>query len=287
MNPASWGSLSALSLGSADFTGRFTSRAMGVNSALFGILLVGSSILTIWVWLADTPLVLDLSGLWLLLIHGISTMLMTLLLYTALVRGPVSIVAPIVASHPVLVIIFWVSLGARLSFIQWSAILTTVVGIVLVARSADHFRKEGTSLQYDLRNTLLIAGACAGLHAVLVIAGQAAVPIYGELQTFWLARLIGLVSITALFCIRKESPQLPIRWWPIIIMQGCLDAGGYLFLFLGSHGDGRSIAVIAASTFGAVTTLLARFILKERMSAQQWGGIALVFGGVAVLLSPL
>jgi len=31
VNPALWGSLSAVSLGSADFTGRFTSRAMGSN----------------------------------------------------------------------------------------------------------------------------------------------------------------------------------------------------------------------------------------------------------------
>jgi len=286
VNPAFWGSLSALSLGGgADFTGRFTSRAIGVNSALFGILLVGSTILTVWVWLTDTPLIWDLSGLWLLLLNGFSTMLMTLLLYTALVRGPVSIVAPIVASHPVLVVIFWVSLGTRLSIIQWSAILATVVGVILVARSANRISNSGASAQYDLRVTLLIAGACAVVYAVLVIAGQAAVPIYGELQTLWLARLIGLVSIISLFCFRNESPQLPIRWWPILIMQGCLDAGGYLFLFLGSHGDGRTIAVVAASTFGAVTTLLARFILKEQMSVLQWSGIALVFGGVAVLLS--
>jgi len=287
VSPAIWGSLSAVSLGSADFTGRFTSRAMGANSALFGILLVGSTLLTVWVWLADTPLIWNLSGLWLLLLNGISTMLMTLLLYIALVRGPVSIVAPIVASHPILVVIFWVSLGTRLSIIQWGAILTTFVGILLVARSADRFRKGGASAQYDLRITLLIAGACAVVYAVLVIAGQAAVPIYGELQTLWLARLIGLVAIISLFCIRIVAPQVPIRWWPILIVQGSLDAGGYLFLFLGSHGNGRTIAAITASTFGVITTLLARFILKEQISAQQWAGIALVFGGVAVLLSPL
>lgn len=143
MNPALWGGLSAVSLGSADFTGRFTSRALGVNSALFGILLVGSTLLSAWVWLADTPLIWDLSGLWLLLLNGISTLVMTLLLYTALVRGPVSIVAPIVTSHPVLVVIFWVSPGTRPSIIQWGAILTTFIGILLVARSVDRFHKGG------------------------------------------------------------------------------------------------------------------------------------------------
>jgi drug/metabolite transporter (DMT)-like permease len=40
---------------------------------------------------------------------------------------------------------------------------------------------------------------------------------------------------------------------------------------------------VAASTFGAVTTLLARFILKEPVSGPQWLGIALIVVGVGAL----
>ena len=56
MHPALGGGLSALLLGSADFAGRFTSRAMGAPNALFGVLVVGCVLLSGWVWLAGVPL---------------------------------------------------------------------------------------------------------------------------------------------------------------------------------------------------------------------------------------
>jgi drug/metabolite transporter (DMT)-like permease len=38
-----------------------------------------------------------------------------------------------------------------------------------------------------------------------------------------------------------------------------------------------------SSGFSAVTVLLARFILREAMTAAQWLGIATIVGGVAML----
>jgi len=128
-----------------------------------------------------------------------------------------------------------------------------------------------------------IAVAAAVAYAVLVSAGQAAVPIYGEVQTLWLGRLVSLGSIALLFGARRDRPNLPWRWWPVLLGQGLLDAAGYLFLFAGSHGSNPEIAAVAGSTFGAVTTLLARFVLREAIGALQWGGVVLVFAGVAVL----
>ncbi len=65
--------------------------------------------------------------------------------------------------------------------------------------------------------------------------------------------------------------------------MGVLDAGGYLLLFAGSTGGDPAIAAVTGSAFGAVTVLLARVVLKEKMSVMQWFGIALVTTGVAVL----
>jgi drug/metabolite transporter (DMT)-like permease len=41
--------------------------------------------------------------------------------------------------------------------------------------------------------------------------------------------------------------------------------------------------VVVASSFGAVTVVLARLILREAMTWLQWAGIVLVVAGVAVL----
>lgn len=286
MNPALWGGLSALSLGSSDFAARFSSRALGADVVYFSVLCVGSVMLSAWVLVAGATLVWDGSGIWLLIINGVSTAVMTTLLYLALSRGPVSVVAPIVAAYPVLVVAFWVALGAQPSAVQWLALTATIAGAIIVARTGRRLQQGGASEGREFHITLGIAGAACLTHAVMVVAGQSAVPIYGELQTLWLGRLIGLGFMIALFAVRRTVPTAPLGWWPFLIGQGCLDAGGYLFLFAGSHGEGREIAAVTASAFGVVTTVLARFVLRESIAAWQWGGIALVFVGIAVLSAP-
>ena len=103
------------------------------------------------------------------------------------------------------------------------------------------------------------------------------------MQTVWISRLISLASLAVLFLVRGEAPSLPFRWWAVLAAQGLCDSGAYLALFAGSQGPGAEIAAVAASGFGAVTVLLARFFLREAMSGPQWAGIALIFAGVAVL----
>jgi len=281
VNPALWGSLSALSLGIADFAGRFSGRALGADVAYFGVLLVGTIVVSAWVWSSDITLVWNLSHLWLVAICGVATALMTILLYTALVRGPVSVVAPIVASHPVLVLIFWVFMGTRPDAIQWMAMSFTIVGVIVVARSGGDLIR--TDRPGHFRTTLLIAGASCLAYTVLVIAGQSAVPIYGNIQTLWLSRIFGLGFLGVIFLLRAKGPVIPIRWWPLILVQGALDSGGYLFLFVGSELDARHIAAVTASAFGAVTTILARVFLNERMRIMQWIGVLCIFSGIAVL----
>lgn len=262
---------------------RFTSRAVGSAGALFGMLLVGSVVLSICVWATDPPITWDVSGAWLLGLNGVATTAMTLLLYIGLARGPVSIVAPIAASYPALVVALAVMLGARPALLQWAAIAVTMAGVLTVAACAHTFEEPGRQSRRDLSVTVGIAACAALAYAVLVSAGQAAVPLYGQLQTLWMGRLISLATILLLFAARREAPRIGRRWWPVIAIQGLLDAGGYLFLFAGSSGPGAEIAAVTGSTFGVVTTVLARFILREEIGRMQWIGIVLVFGGVAAL----
>lgn len=283
MNPALWGAMCALSLGTADFAARFSSRALGADVVLLGVFGISSVLLTGWIWFGGVPLVWDAAGVWLLIVNGVSMTVMTVLLYAALARGPVSVVAPIVASHPALVLAAWYFLGVRPLPYQWVAMVVTMVGAVVVAASAEQVEARSKSVSPHLRLTLLMAGAACLIYSVTVMTGQLAVPIYGELQTLWLVRLVGLLCIVMLLAARRRRVCVSGRWWLFLGVQACLDAGGYWFLFLGSRGPGSEIAAVTASAFGAVTTVLARVVLKEQMSAVQWLGILLVFGGIVVL----
>lgn len=289
MTPGLWGGLTALSWGTADFVARFSGRAVGYRSALFGMLLVGSAVLSLWVWLAGIPLHWTPSGLWLLGTTGITTMLATLLLYQGLARGPVSIVSPIVGAYPALVVAFAVLAGAQPTPAQWAAMAATLAGIVIVARCASDFEgtgdfeEDGVTSRGSLRRTVAIALGSAVGFAVAVFTAQLAVPIYGNLQTLWAARIVSLLSLAVLLLGHRERPVVPLPWWPALGAQGLLDAGGYLALYQGSYGAGSEIAAVTASAFGAVTALLARLILHEPIRGLQWIGIAIIFCGVAVL----
>lgn len=283
MSSGLWGCVSALSWGTADFIARFSGRAVGHHAALFGMLLTGSVLLSLWVWLGGVPLNWSPEQLWLIALSGLSIMFGTLWLYQGLARGPVSIVAPIVGSYPALIVAFALISGKRLSLIQWAAILATMSGIALVARAADSFAEPDGATRRDLRKTVLIAIAASAAFAIGVVTAQLAVPVYGNLQTTWLSRLVSLAALLLLFLARRRGVRIALHWWPAVIAQGLLDSGAYLALYQGSYGANAEIAAVTASAFGAVTTLLAWLLLREAIRATQWLGILLIFVGVAVL----
>ncbi len=250
------------------------------------MLAVGAVVLTLWVWASDTPFVWTSAGSWLLAVNRVAVTVANPLLYRGLARGPISIVAPIVASHPALVVALSVVMGSRPDAVhtkdQWGAMVVTLAGAIVIAGCARRLEGSGLAARCDLRLTVTIAGCSSLAYAVLISRGQAAVPIYGELQTLWVGRVISFAAIVLPFAVRAHRPRLVARWWPLLAAQGLLDTGGFLFLFHGSHGAHPEIAAVAASTFGAVTTLLARVVLREAIRAPQWCGVVLVFACVAL-----
>ena len=285
MTPAIWGLLAAVSWGSADFIGGLASRAIGHRSVLLAMLGVGALVLGAVIWLGGLPLVWHADGLWLILVSGIGVMVATLWLYQALARGPITVVAPIVGTYPAFNVAFAVALGARPSLIAWAAMVAVLGGVVLVARSAKVVTDPTTDPPGRLRGTVLISLGAALGFAITVAAAQEAALIYGELQTVWLGRCVGVLACAAVFLVLRQRPHLPMRWLPYLAAQGLLDAGAYVALLAGSDGPRATIAVVIASAFSAVTILLARVFLREAMNRAQWLGIATIIAGVMVLSS--
>ena len=284
MNAALAGGLSALCLGSADFAARFAVRAWGAANVLLGVFATSFALLTVWALangIAVPPLGL---GFAYAAANGLATAAMTVLLYLALARGPIAVAAPIVASHPAFVALLWVALGEAPSGVEWMGMAATIAGVIVVARAAD-----GTQVPGGLKPTVfLAAGACVA-YVALVMGGQLAAQHHGAFEALWLGRGFSLaMTVVLLVPLSRRlglgpAPVVPVRAWLPLAGMGVLDAGGYLFLFAGSTGANPAIAAVTGSAFGAVTVLLARVVLKEKMGAFQWLGIALVTIGVAVL----
>ncbi|MBY0562327.1 DMT family transporter [Hyphomicrobium sp.] len=283
MNSVLFGIASAASLGVADFMARFSSRALGATLTYAVVLLIGVITSSVWIAVSGERLIWTPVGCALAIVHGLSVAAMCMLLYAGLARGPVAIVAPIVAAHPAFVLVVNVAMGLRPTFYQWAAMVVIILGGILIARSAEGHPQFAASDRKELRKTIIIAlGACLA-YVVLVTTGQASAQRIGELQTLWLGRLSGFLLVGVMLAVQRRSIAIPRAWIPFVGAQGLLDTLGYIAFLAGSTTSNPHITMVVASTFSVVTVVLAKFVLKELVSRQQWLAVAMIAAGTAVL----
>ena len=282
MDAAVWGAFSALSFGTADFIARFTGRRFGAAKAVLWVLIVGMlPMIALLLWTRSPIAVSGPASAGTVVVYGLATALATALLYEALARGPVTVVAPIVGAYPAYVVALALIAGRNPGLAALAATTAVLLGAFLTAR----FAEEHAGQAVLTRSTLVIALGASLSYAGLVITGQAVVPVFGDAQTALAGRMVAITAILLYLWWRPlaDPATAGTGLWTLLAVQGLLDGGAYLLLFLGSHGSNPEIAAVAGSCFGAVTTLLAYFILRERVTLPQWAGIVLVFTGVATL----
>jgi drug/metabolite transporter (DMT)-like permease len=283
MNSALLGLVAALSWGVHDFLARFPSRAAGPIPTVLAVTVSGLIVLSAWLLIGGGAIRIVWPELWLVAVTGIFFALATLSLFAALALGPISIVAPIAGSYPALAMILAVAQGLRPSATQWLAVLGVMAGVLIVSRSGGRFEESGELPPGKLRTVLGLAFLASLGFAVALTAGQAAVPIFGDVETVWLARLFGLAAIGALYRWRSPGAPLPIRWLPLLGLMGCLDVAALSTIIAAGNLPDPAFATVVSSAFGAVTVLLARAFLKEPIAPAQLAGMILIFGGVAAL----
>ncbi|RAV76562.1 DMT family transporter [Aerococcus loyolae] len=286
MEAALFGILSALSLGTADFTARFTSRAFGVGRALLFSLALECGLLTLWASASGLRLETSWIASPAMLLYGASSTVMTLLLFWGLSRGPVSVVAPIVGAHPVLVVLLRTVTGGTISMPQALAGMVTLTGTALVGIfSRDHQSREASG-NPALSGSIAIATLASFAYVAMVLSGQSAKHEFGALETLWAGKLVSLCCLLLTpvwFRAAGPGPRPNRRWFLLLALQGAMGAAGYLFLFEGSRAEGPPVVIVLSSTFAAVTVILARFVIRERISPLQWAGVAMVTLGTAWL----
>ena len=281
MISAIFGLAAALGLGAADFMARFSSQALGALLTYTLVLLIGAVGGTIWLFASGQVLVWSPLGCAIAVAHGLSVSVMCVLLYMGLARGPIAVVAPIVAAHPAPVLAVNVLMGVRPTAIQWAAMIIIIAGGILITRSA--VSETETSEAESNRTTLLIAFSACLAYVAIVLTAQAATPLIGAFQTMWIGRWAGLVFLGAVLLLQQARLRVPSEWLPFVGLQGGLDSLGYLAFLAGAKSAAPHVTMVIASAFSVVTVLLAKFVLHEPISKLQWTAIVLIAAGSAVL----
>jgi drug/metabolite transporter (DMT)-like permease len=253
----------ATSWGAADFSGGFATK----KSNAFGVVIVahgtGLVFMMALALLVHDPLP-DRAALFWGMVAGFSGGIGLAAFYRALAVGQMGVNAPVAA---VLTALFPVIVGFREqglpSTVQFAGFALALLGIWLLASPPGQIEKpKGLGLA-------IVAGL--GFSGFLVCSGFA-----GKHSIFWPLVAARVASVILMFTIVSVGHM---EWRPdgkalvYMIIAGLLDsAGNALFVLATRHGR-LDVAAVLSSFYPASTVLLARFILKERISPLQGAGI--------------
>ena len=271
-----FGLLTAFFFGAGDFCGGLSAKKVSVLMVVGFSHLVGLiGVLVLAPFLADQFVWADL---FIGMVAGASGGLGVALLYRGLARGPMAVVAPLTAITSAAVPSLWgVATGETFSTWAWVGIIIALVAIVLISIPSE---SDSAPVTKSVIIESLAAGSLFGLMFILFdVASDVSAPwpVVGA-RILTTAVLIGFIVTQR----RSELATLPPAL-PVIILAGLFDTGSNtLFLFATTVGDLAIVAVLS-SLYPVTTVLLARFVLDERMSRLQLGGLLAALTATALI----
>jgi drug/metabolite transporter (DMT)-like permease len=279
MNTLALGLIAAMCWGFHDICIRLLSHKTPISACIFIVLLTGLIFQTVFTAVSGEIHTLKLRAIWPSLGAGIFFVIATYGLYYAFKRGPVRLVAPVIAGYPILSVGIAALIGNPTSATQWGAVAAIILGVAVVAAMSDTSSGDNPPFGPTILFATIAAFGFAGTFAL----GQYAANISHEIPTTFVTRVLS-VSLTVMILLIFKQPFWPgKRALPLLIAMGVADGLAlYCVLSAGALPDPQ-YAAVTASMFGLMTILLAWFFLKEHMTLLQWIGCIIAFCGVGVL----
>jgi drug/metabolite transporter (DMT)-like permease len=195
--------------------------------------------------------------------------------YRGMARGAISIVAPIAGAAAVVPVIVGLATGDRPGLPAELGFAAALLGVVLASLEPRRARRR-------------VAAGVVWAVAAAVGFGSYYVPMHAASQDdfVWAAFLFRATSTTLVWsAVLALRPRLADARAHVASCAavGAFDTGGnVLFAAASSRGLVSSVSVLA-SLYPVVTVLLARAVLKERVSRSQELGVVLTLAGVVLV----
>ena len=280
------GLLSGIVYGAADFCGGLSTKR---NPMVRVVLL--SQLAGFVVYLVAVPLLPEgrfTAGAWAWGgLSGLAGAVGIGFLYAGLARGRMSVVAPTAAVvFAVVPLAFGLLRGERPTALQLVGVAVALPAVALVstARDPDAFLGSGRSATLArMRSTGVPEAVAAGLAiaAFAILLDET-----GDETGPWPLVSGGIVSVGIFLAavLVSRTPLRPTRGTAgIIVAAGVFDVSANLLYLLAIREGLLSIVVVLTGLYPATTVILARALLRERLSRSQVVGLVLALGGVAAI----
>lgn len=273
-----YGIASALSWGAGDFAGGLSSRKVGAYRAVFYADFFGLFVLFAAFLIFPEALPV-MRVLWASAIGGLLGSIGLLVLYYSLIKGQMSIAAPVSALFAALLPVIVGSITEGLpSLLQLLGFALALAAVWLISQGGG---TEGFHVSHlsDLRLPIL-AGVGFGCYFIFMHNAT-----QGSDATLWpmiVSRVAGTLLLLGFVLARREPLGVPRDAWKVVLINATLDLTGNFFYILASKTGRLDISAVLSSLYPGATVMLAWLLLKEHISRWQIVGIMLALGAIVL-----
>jgi drug/metabolite transporter (DMT)-like permease len=198
------------------------------------------------------------------------------LLYRALAIGTMAVVAPTTAVCAVVIpVIAGMLAGERLAALTIAGMGLAMVAIVLVSQEqgTTHLARKGIGIAF-------LSGVAIGFFFLALARTSPAAGMWPLVTS----RATSLVLFWALGLATAQSMRMPAAVTRIAVGGGGLDMAANALYLAATRYAALSVVVTLASLYPASTVILARVVLRERLSALQISGVVCALAAIVLIV---
>lgn len=211
--------------------------------------------------------------------------------YFGMKNLPITIVGPINATRPVMVLVgALLVFGERLNLYQWIGVLMAVFSFFMLSRSG---KKEGIDFKHNKWIYFIVMaavlGAVSGLYDKYLMApvSQGGIGLDRMVVQSWynIYQLFMMSAVLMLLWWPKRQATTPFRWdWCIILISIFLSAADFVYFYALSL-DGVMISIVSMVRRGSVIVsfIFGAMVFREKNLKSKAVDLALVLIGMIFL----